>query len=97
MKQIKTVALALGLLTGGVAIGQALSSATTTKAMSKTQSDFISEANSVLSDYNLSLIYSKSAPQTSQVANEATVQLLYIQAKQNAEIIRLLTEIKNKK
>lgn len=97
MQKFKTLALALGLLTGGVAIGQAISSKSVTTAMGKSQTDYAAEAASIISDYTTSIIFSKSAPQTSQVANEATAQLLYIQTKQNAEIIRLLTLLNNKK
>lgn len=97
MKQIKTVALALGLLTGGVAIGQALSYDALTSARNKSKTDYVAEANAIIQDFRLQAISASSAPQVSQVSNEATVQLLYIQTKQNAEIIRLLTEIKNKK
>lgn len=39
---------------------------------------------------------SGSTTEISQVANEATVQFLYLQSRQNAEIIQLLTDIKNK-
>ncbi|MCD0158651.1 hypothetical protein [Deinococcus sp. 6GRE01] len=49
-------------------------------------------------DHDLrSLGASGSTTEISQVANEATVQFLYLQSRQNAEIIQLLTDIKNKK
>ncbi|MFB9993407.1 hypothetical protein ACFFLM_15680 [Deinococcus oregonensis] len=97
MKNLKQSALALGLLIGGVAIGQALSDSPIVTAASKTKVDFAVEAKAIIDDYRVSTRLSQSAPQTSQVANEATAQLLYIQAKQNAEIIRLLNAINNKK
>lgn len=95
--KLKSAALALGLLTGGVAIGQALSYDALTSAQSKSKTDYVAEANSIISEFRLQLISADSAPQVSQVSNEATAQLLYIQTKQNAEIIRLLNIIANKK
>lgn len=94
---MKNTALALGLLVGGVAIGQALSYDALTAAQSKSKTDYVAEANAIIREYRLQAIGASSAPQVSQVSNEATAQLLYIQTKQNAEIIRLLTLLNNKK
>ena len=97
MRNLKQTALALGLLAGGVAIGQALSYDALTSAEQKSKTDYVAEATTIIRDYRLSAISANSAPQVSQVSNEATAQLLYIQAKQNAEIIRLLNIIASKK
>lgn len=97
MKNLKNTALALGLLVGGVAIGQALSYDSLTSAERKSKTDYVAEANAIIRDFRLQAIGANSAPQVSQVSNEATAQLMYIQVKQNAEIIRLLTLLNNKK
>ncbi|GMA17316.1 hypothetical protein E5F05_07225 [Deinococcus metallilatus] len=97
MKTLKNTALALGLLIGGVAIGQALSDKALDAASTKSKTDYVAEANRIIMDYRISVIGADSAPQVSQVANETTAQLMYIQTKQNAEIIRLLTLLNNKK
>jgi hypothetical protein len=96
-KQLKHGALALGLTLGGIAIGQGLDFGPSSDAEDKSQTDFVLEATALIRDYRTATARANGAPQVSQVANEATAQLLYINAKQNAEIIRLLTEIKNKK
>ncbi len=54
---------------------------------------FESQAQIVGLRYGWALKDAKSAPQISQVANEATVQLNYILVKQNQEVIRLLRKI----
>lgn len=97
MKNLKNTALALGLLISGVAIGQALSYDALTSAQGKSKTDYVAEANAIIRDFRSSAIGANSAPQVSQVSNEATAQLLYIQTKQNAEIIRLLTLLNNKR
>ena len=96
-KQFKQGALALGLTLGGIAIGQGLDYGPVSDAEDKSNTDFIAEADRIVRGYRTAVARANGAPQVSQVSNEATAQLLYITAKQNAEIIRLLTEIKNKK
>lgn len=97
MKNLKNIAATLGLLIGGVAIGQALSYDALTSAQSKSKTDYVAEATAIIRDFRISAIGASSAPQVSQVSNEATAQLMYIQTKQNAEIIRLLNIIASKK
>ncbi|WP_161884474.1 hypothetical protein [Deinococcus alpinitundrae] len=47
--------------------------------------------------YGNAVSNAKSAPQVQQVAQETSLRLQYIQIRQNAEIIRLLSEIAAKK
>ncbi|PTA67568.1 hypothetical protein [Deinococcus arcticus] len=97
MKNLKNVAAALGFLIGGIALGQALSYDSLTSAERKSKTDYVAEASAIIRDFRTQVIMADSAPQVSQVSNEATAQLMYIQTKQNAEIIRLLNIIANKK
>ncbi len=97
MKKIHAGALALGLFMGGLVAGQAFGPDTLFSAKGKTKSDFIKEADAILAEYGENVAVANSAPQISQVANEAHVRFDYIQIKQNAEIIRLLNIIAAKK
>lgn len=95
-KKILTAAAALGFLAGGMVLGQAM------RSDANVMKDFqvngsTQKADAIYQDYVRIVESSKSAAQVSQVADEAVVRLEYIQTVQNAEIIRLLTEIKNKK
>jgi len=87
---------AFGLFLGGLVVGQALSSDAAQLTLSKV-GDLPSAADSLYASYTTALISAKSAAQISQVADETSVRMNYIQVKQNAEIIRLLTVISTKK
>ncbi|ALW89616.1 hypothetical protein AUC44_12505 [Deinococcus actinosclerus] len=87
----------MGLFMGGLVAGQAFGPDTLFNAKGKTKSDFVKEADAILAEYSENVALSASAAQVTQVANEAQVRYDYIQIKQNAEIIRLLTVIASKK
>ena len=96
MTKLKTVVAVLALLAAGVALGQSFGSTFILGLSGKALGDSGKTADQIAESYYFKVLDAKSAPQVSQVANEASVHLLYLQARQNAEIIKLLTEIRNK-
>lgn len=91
------VAVVLGLLAGGIVLGQALENDEGDLFNSKA-SGAVQQADRIYTAYTRASVFdAKSAPQITQVATEASVRLQYLQIKQNAEIIRLLTELNKKK
>lgn len=93
-----TLAASLGLFAGGLVIGQSFDGDVGTMTAIK-PSGIEAQADKIYSDYGKTLAgaYNPSAVQIQQVGNEASVRLQYLQIKQNAEIIRLLTELNKKK
>lgn len=88
-------AASLGLLLGGIGIGQALYSGSIDN-ITRTKVGFLEEnAKVIMGDYTDSLKPAATA-QVQQSALETSVRLQYIQVRQNAEIIRLLGEIAKK-
>lgn len=91
------VAAVLGLFAGGVVLGQALENDEGDLFNSKA-GGAVQQADRIYTAYTRASVFdAKSAPQITQVATEASVRLQYLQIKQNAEIIRLLTELNKKK
>lgn len=96
MKKLHTIALCLGLFAGGLVLGQAFSGDVGT--ITETEVDDVTElADSLYSQYVTGSLRAKSAAQISQLADETRVRLDVLAIKQNAEIIKLLKEIKAKK
>lgn len=96
--KILIFAAALGLLIGGIVIGQSFDGDVGVMTAIKPTGIEL-QADKIYSDYGKTLAasYNPSAVQITQVGNEASVRLQYLQIKQNAEIIRLLTELNKKK
>jgi len=99
MRQLKTGAVVLGLFLGGAVVGQAFGPTfiDQIRASKGALPDSGKIADDIAFSYSQKVGDAKSAPQVTQVANEATVQFLYLQSRQNAEIIQLLKDIKAKK
>lgn len=97
MRKLKTTAVVLGLFMGGMVAGQAFGPTFIDSIRGQKLTNSASVADEIAFSYREKIKDAKSAPQASQVANEATVQFLYLQSRQNAEIIQLLTDLKNKK
>lgn len=96
MKKIKLFMTALGLLLGGIVLGQAFDGDVGEMLQVK-PTGITNKADKIYETYGQEVAYAKSAVQISQLSDEARVRLEYLQIKQNAEIIRLLGEIKDKK
>ncbi|MBZ9753175.1 hypothetical protein K7W42_20270 [Deinococcus sp. HMF7604] len=97
MSKLKRGALVLGLLFGGMALGQAFNARDIVALVGSPLGDSAKLADAIAGDYASKVALASSAPQITQVASEAVVRLEHLQARQNAEVIRLLTEIRNKK
>lgn len=95
MKKIQTGMLALGLFAGGLVLGQAFDG-DIGDMTGLTQPLLTGKADGIYTAYVTKSLSAKSAPQISQVADEARVRFEYIQIKQNEEIIRLLKEVAKK-
>lgn len=90
-----TFAAALGLFLGGMGAASYFKSLDTTTSRDATLQEIPDVAEKLVRATQES--GANSAPQVSQVTQEASLQLQYMQVRQNAEIIRLLTEINKKK
>jgi len=97
MRKLKSSAFALGLLVGGFAIGQAFSSNDIVKLSGSALGDSARLADDIAGAYASVVVRANGAPQISQVTGETLVRLEHLQARQNAEIIKLLTAIRDKK
>ena len=95
--KVKSVLLALGLLAGGVAIGQAFSLVSIVDITNSKPDELEASAEVLMRAYQTGANASKGVPQIQQVAAETGIRLQYIQIRQNAEIIRLLGQIAAKK
>ncbi len=97
MSKIKTVAAALGLFAGGMAVSQMFPA---TQVMVFNSSDLDTYPKQAQDDFyqlSLSLNGTKaSAVQISQMNDELNTKLQVMQVRQNAEIIRLLRSIDSK-
>ena len=89
MKKLVTLTIILFL---GVASSQALDTIFN-QIDESDASDQLSNARVVAANYESIIKLAKSAPQISQISDEANVQLNYILIKQNQEVIRLLRKI----
>lgn len=96
-KKIKAVFFALGLLSSGIAIGQAFSLVSIVNITSAKPSELPTQAEDLMNAYQDKVGTAQSAVQIQQVASETSVRLQYIQIRQNAEVIRLLNQIAAKK
>ena len=95
---LKKTAAVLGLFMGGMVAGQAFGPTFIDGIRGQKLTNSARTADAIALSYREKLKEaSGSTTEISQVANEATVQLLYLQTRQNAEIIQLLTDVKNKK
>ncbi|GAA5514808.1 hypothetical protein Dcar01_03569 [Deinococcus carri] len=94
-KTILTLAAALGLFTGGVGTAQFFKSLDTSETRDATLAELPAQAEALIR--RTQGLGNPSAAQISQVNAEVAVQLQYMQVRQNAEIIRLLTQIAAKK
>ncbi|THF86142.1 hypothetical protein E7T09_13000 [Deinococcus sp. KSM4-11] len=95
MKKIKTMAIVLGLFAAGVAVGQAKDAISEFYNADVSQAQ--TQANSTYAAWALSRTSGLPAAFVSNQAEDTKVRLAYLQVKQNAEIIRLLTELNTKK
>ncbi|ACO46235.2 hypothetical protein DEDE109153_01115 [Deinococcus deserti] len=96
MQKLKTFGLALGLFAGGMVLGQAFEGDVGPMINLK-PNEAVKRADAIYTEYAGLVGMAKSAVQVSQASDEARVRLEYLQVKQNAEIIRLLGDLKNKK
>jgi hypothetical protein len=89
MKKVITIVIILFL---GVALGQALDTIFN-QIDESDAADQLANARVIAANYQSVIKAARSAPQISQISDEANVQLNYILIKQNQEVIRLLKKI----
>lgn len=97
MKKLLPVAIAVGLFSSGLVIGQAFGLRSISDIELAKPDQLGPMADQLANSYWDTVKQAKSAAQVSQVSDEAAFRMQYIQVKQNTEIIRLLKKIAGEK